>query len=170
MSEDLKTLKKKVNKALSNKDFDSAKEYLNEILAITPDDDVAWNNRGIVLSKLGKPKNAVLSFDKAIELNPKVPQVWYGKGAVLMQLKKYRYALGCFYKVLDIDPTNKKAEAKFVEALALLRGEEPPAPAKKEGKNPWTSWYSRLSFFCEEKFGPDWDKDEKEFWEKMIYP
>jgi DNA-binding NtrC family response regulator len=41
--------------------------------------------------------------------------------------------------------------------------------AKKEGKNPWTSWYSRLSFFCEEKFGPDWDKDEKEFWEKMIY-
>jgi len=41
--------------------------------------------------------------------------------------------------------------------------------AKKEGKNPWTSWYKRLSFFCEEKFGPDWDKDEKEFWEKMIY-
>ena len=41
--------------------------------------------------------------------------------------------------------------------------------AKKEGKNPWTSWYTRLSFFCEEKFGPDWDKDEKEFWEKMIY-
>jgi len=41
--------------------------------------------------------------------------------------------------------------------------------AKKQGKNPWTSWYSRLSVFCEEKFGPDWDKDEKEFWEKMIY-
>ena len=41
--------------------------------------------------------------------------------------------------------------------------------AKKTGKNPWTSWYSRLSIFCEEKFGPDWDKDEKEFWEKMIY-
>ncbi len=41
--------------------------------------------------------------------------------------------------------------------------------AKKEGKNPWTRWYSRLSSFCEEKFGPDWDKDEKEFWEKMIY-
>lgn len=41
--------------------------------------------------------------------------------------------------------------------------------AKKKGKNPWTSWYSRLSFFCEEKFGPDWDKDEKEFWDKMIY-
>ncbi len=41
--------------------------------------------------------------------------------------------------------------------------------AKEEGKNPWTSWYARLASFCEEKFGPDWDKDEKEFWEKMIY-
>ena len=41
--------------------------------------------------------------------------------------------------------------------------------AKEEGKNPWTSWYKRLGSFCEEKFGPDWDKDEKEFWEKMIY-
>jgi DNA-binding NtrC family response regulator len=41
--------------------------------------------------------------------------------------------------------------------------------AKKEGKNPWTNWYKRLSSFCEEKFGPEWDKDEKEFWEKMIY-
>lgn len=41
--------------------------------------------------------------------------------------------------------------------------------AKKEGKNPWASWYKRLASFCEEKFGPDWDKDEKEFWEKMIY-
>lgn len=41
--------------------------------------------------------------------------------------------------------------------------------AKNEGKNPWTSWYKRLASFCDKKFGPDWDKDEKEFWEKMIY-
>ena len=41
--------------------------------------------------------------------------------------------------------------------------------AKKEGKNPWTTWYKRLGAFCDKKFGADWDKDEKEFWEKMIY-
>jgi len=41
--------------------------------------------------------------------------------------------------------------------------------AKEEGKNPWTGWYKRLASFCDRKFGPDWDKDEKEFWEKMIY-
>ena len=41
--------------------------------------------------------------------------------------------------------------------------------AKEAGKNPWTKWYERLSAFCDRKFGPDWDKDDKEFWEKMIY-
>ncbi|MCG8567636.1 MAG: response regulator [Desulfobacterales bacterium] len=41
--------------------------------------------------------------------------------------------------------------------------------AQARGENPWISWYSRLARFCEEKFGPDWDKDEKEFWDKMTY-
>lgn len=41
--------------------------------------------------------------------------------------------------------------------------------AKSQGKNPWTTWYKKLGAFCDEKFGPDWDKDEKEFWEKTIY-
>lgn len=136
MSEDLKTLKKKVNQALASKDFETAKDALNQILEQTPEDDVAWNNRGIVLSKLGKPKNAILSFDKALELNPKVPQVWYGKGSVLMTLEKYRYALGCFYKVLDLDPANKKAEEKFMECLAKLRAEGPAKTAEEKKPEP----------------------------------
>ncbi len=41
--------------------------------------------------------------------------------------------------------------------------------AKAQGKNPWTRWYSRLADFCERKFGPDWVKDEKDFWDKMTY-
>ena len=41
--------------------------------------------------------------------------------------------------------------------------------AQAKGENPWTSWYARLARFCEDKFGPDWDKDEKEFWEKMTF-
>ena len=136
MPEDLKTLKKKVNQALASKDFETAKDALNEILEQTPEDDVAWNNRGIVLSKLGKPKNAILSFDKALEINPKVPQVWYGKGSVLMTLEKYRYALGCFYKVLDLESGNKKAEEKFVECLAKLRGEATAKPAEEKKPEP----------------------------------
>ncbi len=39
----------------------------------------------------------------------------------------------------------------------------------KQGKNSWVKWYSRLASFCEKKFGDDWDKNEKDFWDKMTF-
>ena len=41
--------------------------------------------------------------------------------------------------------------------------------AKKKGKNPWTSWYGRMASFFEKKFGPEWQKSEKDFWEKFPF-
>jgi DNA-binding NtrC family response regulator len=41
--------------------------------------------------------------------------------------------------------------------------------ARAKGENPWTRWYSRLAAFCEKKFGEDWAKDEKDFWDKMTF-
>jgi DNA-binding NtrC family response regulator len=41
--------------------------------------------------------------------------------------------------------------------------------ARSKGENPWTKWYSRLASFCEKKFGEDWVKDEKDFWDKMTF-
>ena len=41
--------------------------------------------------------------------------------------------------------------------------------AKELGKNPWTKWYSKMASFFEKKFGPGWQKDEKEFWEKFPF-
>ncbi|MCP4370023.1 MAG: response regulator, partial [Deltaproteobacteria bacterium] len=38
--------------------------------------------------------------------------------------------------------------------------------AKKEGKNTWSGWFSRMASFCEKKFGQDWQKSDKEFWER----
>ena len=41
--------------------------------------------------------------------------------------------------------------------------------ARSKGENPWARWYSRLAAFCEKKFGEDWVKDEKDFWDKMTF-
>ena len=41
--------------------------------------------------------------------------------------------------------------------------------AKEQGKNFWWRWFDRLGSFFEKKFGPDWQKDDKEFWEKFMY-
>ena len=41
--------------------------------------------------------------------------------------------------------------------------------AKEKGKNPWTRWYDRMGSFFEKKFGPKWQEDESEFWEKFPF-
>jgi DNA-binding NtrC family response regulator len=41
--------------------------------------------------------------------------------------------------------------------------------AKEQGKSPWVRWYDRIGSFFEKKFGPQWQEDEKEFWEKFPF-
>lgn len=41
--------------------------------------------------------------------------------------------------------------------------------AKKDGKNSWLSWYKRIKSYFEGKSIPEWYKDEKKFWERIIY-
>ena len=41
--------------------------------------------------------------------------------------------------------------------------------ARQKGVNPWSRWYKRLASFCETKFGPDWKKGDREFWEKFPF-
>ena len=40
---------------------------------------------------------------------------------------------------------------------------------QEQGKNTWIRWYEKLGAFFEKKFGPQWKKDEKEFWEKFPF-
>jgi DNA-binding NtrC family response regulator len=41
--------------------------------------------------------------------------------------------------------------------------------AIEQGKNPWVRWYDRLGSFFEKRFGPKWQEDEKDFWEKFPF-
>ena len=41
--------------------------------------------------------------------------------------------------------------------------------AKEQGKSPWGRWYDRMGSFFEKKFGPKWQDDEKDFWEKFPF-
>jgi DNA-binding NtrC family response regulator len=41
--------------------------------------------------------------------------------------------------------------------------------AQEQGKNTWIRWYDRMGSFFEKKFGPKWQDDEKEFWEKFPF-
>ncbi len=41
--------------------------------------------------------------------------------------------------------------------------------AKEKGESPWKSWFERMAVYCEKKFGPNWQKDEKSFWDRVPF-
>ena len=41
--------------------------------------------------------------------------------------------------------------------------------AQKKGKNVWGRWLDRLGGSLAKRFGDDWQKDDKEFWEKFPF-
>ncbi|MEW5910312.1 MAG: response regulator [Thermodesulfobacteriota bacterium] len=41
--------------------------------------------------------------------------------------------------------------------------------AKETGENPWKGWFERMSDFLEKKFGPNWQKNDKSFWDRISF-
>jgi DNA-binding response OmpR family regulator len=41
--------------------------------------------------------------------------------------------------------------------------------AQKKGRHLWGRWLERWGDYYDKKFGPEWQKEDKEFWEKFKY-
>lgn len=41
--------------------------------------------------------------------------------------------------------------------------------ARMQGRSPWERWMHRLGSYCEKRFGPDWQKGDKIFWDKFPF-
>jgi DNA-binding response OmpR family regulator len=41
--------------------------------------------------------------------------------------------------------------------------------AQKKGKSLWWRWFYRLGPYYDNKFGADWEKEDREFWDKFRY-
>jgi tetratricopeptide (TPR) repeat protein len=72
----------------------------------------AWNDRGVVYTKIGNFKEALTCFDRAIRINPSLSEVWSNKGIALYKMHKYERAMNSFDKALILNPYNKKAKRR----------------------------------------------------------
>ncbi len=41
--------------------------------------------------------------------------------------------------------------------------------AKEQGKHLWWRWFDRLGAYFSRKFGPNWEQEDKKFWDKLKY-
>ena len=102
------------------KDYsDKFARYLS--VAQNTENITALNNKGISLANIGKINESIMSFDKALEIDPTNVATLNNKGFALAKLGKYNESIALYDKALEIDPTyvlalNNKNTA--VKALA----------------------------------------------------
>ena len=99
---EIKNLNSKLNKI--NK-LANIKENAKGKLVTDSDD---YYNRGIEKRKLGLYKEAILDYDKAINLDPNNSAVYNSRGIAKANLKLYKEAILDYDKAIELDPNNSE--------------------------------------------------------------
>lgn len=73
-----------------------------------------------MLGELGRPEEALVCYDHALEINPHLEQAWSNKGTVLDELGLSEEALACLDRALAINPRFELAW--FNKGAALVNG------------------------------------------------
>ncbi|SHO45684.1 hypothetical protein NSIN_20741 [Nitrosotalea sinensis] len=80
-------------------------------------DHNTWYSSGNENAKQGNYDDALLAYDKALEIDPRHVSAWNNKGIVLSRLKRYEEAISCYDMAIELDSTY--ANAWYNKANAL---------------------------------------------------
>ncbi len=67
-------------------------------------DEWEFVNKGLSLCDLGRPQDAILWFNRALEINPWDSNTWHSKGVALERLGKIEEAIACYDRALELNP------------------------------------------------------------------
>lgn len=115
------------------------------ILGRHPLDARNWFNQGFVLELMARWDEALLSFARATEIDPKLDRAWYGLGLVLIRLQRFDEAIVALTHNTELQPMSPygwyqlarvHADAKQPDEAARiirhLKGFEPKVAAQLE--------------------------------------
>lgn len=78
---------------------------------MNPRYEVAWNNRGNALARLGRYEEALRCYERALTLDPGYRGSWMNKGYVLTKLGRYDEAAVCADRAMRIAKAHASAPA-----------------------------------------------------------
>ena len=107
--------------------LEKAAEYLRAARQVDPDDPVVHLHLGTVLTKAGRPDEAVPEFLEALRFpSPEDYLVHNGLGVALMRLGRGAEAIEHFRMTVQLRPDYEHGRANLERALAILDGAAPP--------------------------------------------
>jgi len=84
--------------------FASAQQTQKEL-----EDAQFYNNQGIAFDKIGQYDQAISSFNKAIEINPKYTDAYFNRGMAYAAKGQFNQAISDYNKVLESNPRDAEA-------------------------------------------------------------
>ena len=69
--ETISELVKKGNSLLEESKFEEALAFFEQALLLNQNDPNLWNNKGVVLRSMGRYEEAMVCFNKSLEIDPR---------------------------------------------------------------------------------------------------
>ncbi len=80
-------------------------------------DHNSWYSTGNESAKEGNNEDALIAYDKALELDPNHVSAWNNKGIVLARLGRFEEAISCYDRAIELN--SEYANAWYSKANAL---------------------------------------------------
>ena len=91
-------------KSQINGNIAEAIRYYEEFINKGFQNEVVFNNYGVILEQLGKFNKAEIITRKAIGINPKLADSHYNLGGILSNLGRYNEAVTAFFNAIELNP------------------------------------------------------------------
>ena len=90
-------------------DYKVAIQDFTKLIALRPNDAIAYNNRGTAKMDLEDYRGAIQDFTTAIKLKPNYAKAYCNRGTVKLNLKEYKSALTDLNQAIKLDKKYGKA-------------------------------------------------------------
>lgn len=97
--------------------YEAAIAEWQRALELSPEDDRAHNNAGLLLASVGRFDEAVPHFEKALKVNPAYPDAHSNLGVALAGMGKLDEAIAEFEKALEVNPGSAEAHNNLGRVL-----------------------------------------------------
>ncbi len=119
---ELSTEIQKVTSLMARDTVQPALTLLNDLVVRYPEVAYVHTLRGLCNSRLGNNGEAVVAYERALELNPRIPTALVGLGDVYLRLEKWSRARKYYERALGLDPFYLEPQRRLAE-MALQLGD-----------------------------------------------